>query len=65
MSAPDSALLEEATVIPLREAYLCTDCNFVGNSATSCPACASGALLCLASVLDREGAEEGTNGQAA
>ncbi len=40
--------------IPLTAAYLCQDCNAVGNCATNCPACASGVLLGLAGVLDRE-----------
>jgi hypothetical protein len=41
--------------IPLMSAYLCQDCDCVGNSSTSCPACASRSLLGLASVLNREG----------
>jgi len=40
--------------IPLAAAYLCQDCNSVGNCAMQCPACASGVLLSLATVLDRE-----------
>jgi hypothetical protein len=40
--------------IPLRTAYLCQDCNAVGNDAHQCPACASAALLNLACVLDRK-----------
>jgi len=40
--------------IPLLSAYLCQDCNSVGNCSRQCPACASGVLMCLASVLDRE-----------
>jgi hypothetical protein len=43
--------------IPLSSAYLCQDCDAVGNSAMQCPACASGVLLGLAGVLDRK--EEG------
>lgn len=39
--------------IPLNRAYLCQDCNAVGNSAMHCPACASEVLLGLASVFDR------------
>lgn len=39
--------------IPLMSAYLCQDCDCVGNSANHCPACASTALLNLASVLNR------------
>lgn len=40
--------------IPLRGAYLCQDCNAVGNCAMTCPACASTVLLGLAGVLNRE-----------
>lgn len=44
-----------ATLIhfPLNLAYLCQDCNAVGNDPTHCPACASKALMGLALVLDR------------
>lgn len=40
--------------IPLRAAYLCQDCDSIGNSAVRCPACASEVLLGLSAVLDRE-----------
>jgi len=40
--------------IPLANAYLCQDCNCVGNCAKQCPACASAVLMGLAGVLDRE-----------
>jgi hypothetical protein len=40
--------------MPLTRAYLCQDCNCVGNCAEQCPACASAALIGLASVLNRE-----------
>ena len=43
--------------IPLKSAYLCQDCDCVGNSATHCPACASTALMNLAAVLNRNEAE--------
>jgi hypothetical protein len=39
--------------IPLSSAYLCQDCNCVGNCATQCPACASVVLLGLAGILNR------------
>ena len=39
--------------MPLTSAYLCQDCNCVGNCAMQCPACASTALMGLAAVLDR------------
>jgi len=44
--------------IPLASAYLCQDCNSVGNCARQCPACASVVLLSLAGVLDRTSEEE-------
>ena len=44
--------------IPLASAYLCQDCSCVGNCAMQCPACASGVVLALARVLDREAAEK-------
>jgi len=40
--------------IPLSCAYLCPDCNCIGNCAEHCPVCASPILLALANVLDRE-----------
>jgi hypothetical protein len=40
--------------IPLTAAYLCQDCDCVGNSSMRCPACASEVLLGLAGVLDRK-----------
>jgi hypothetical protein len=40
--------------MPLTSAYLCQDCNCVGNCARQCPACASEALIGLAGVLNRE-----------
>jgi hypothetical protein len=40
--------------IPLSSAYLCPDCNCIGNCAEHCPVCASPILLALANVLDRE-----------
>jgi hypothetical protein len=39
---------------PLKSAYLCQDCNAVGNNAMNCPACASSVVMNLASVLDRD-----------
>ena len=44
--------------IPLSSAYLCQDCNCIGNCASQCPACASEVLLSLAGVLNRESEEE-------
>jgi len=44
--------------IPIGSAYLCADCNSIGNNSQRCPACASTVLLNLAGVLDREVEEE-------
>lgn len=46
--------------IPLASAYLCQDCECIGNCATTCPACASRALLALACVLNRDEAMSDT-----
>jgi len=43
---------------PLDSAYLCQDCNSVGNNSRTCPACASAVLMSLATVLDREAIAE-------
>lgn len=43
-----------SAAIPLESAYLCLDCSCVGESAIRCPACASEALMGLATVLDRD-----------
>jgi hypothetical protein len=40
--------------IPLKSAYLCQDCDSIGNCAVRCPACASEVLLGLSAILDRE-----------
>jgi predicted RNA-binding protein with PUA domain len=46
--------LQKLQHIPLKFAYLCQDCNAIGNSSRQCPACASEVLLSLAVVLNRE-----------
>jgi len=43
--------------MPLAHAYLCQDCNCVGNCAVQCPACASEALMGLDTVLNRKDEE--------
>jgi len=45
---------EPRQYIPLTKAYLCQDCDSVGNSSMHCPACASNVLLGLAGVFDRK-----------
>ena len=44
--------------MPLTAAYLCQDCDSVGNSSTQCMACASEVLMGLAAVLDRQVVEK-------
>ena len=44
--------------MPLTRAYLCQDCNSIGNCSVHCPACGSHALMGLAGVLNREPQEE-------
>lgn len=44
--------------IPLKYAYLCPDCNAIGNCSTQCPACASRVVMGLSAILDRETAAE-------
>ncbi len=50
--------------MPLTRAYLCQDCDCIGNCAEQCPACASQALIGLAGVLNREPEEEVQQGLA-
>jgi len=40
--------------IPLTSAYLCPNCNTIGNCYSQCPACAGAVLIGLATVLDRK-----------
>lgn len=39
---------------PLSSAYLCQDCNSIGNNANQCPACASEVLMSLSAILNRD-----------
>lgn len=41
-------------MIPLRDAILCTDCNWITESRVGCARCGSGSVLSLSKVLDRE-----------
>ncbi len=50
----EPSLCSEPVHIPLDAAYVCLDCNSVGNCAMQCPACASTMLMGLAGVLNRE-----------
>ena len=50
----DQPKTSESQHMPLEFAYLCPDCESVGNNARKCPACASTVLMCLSTVLNRE-----------
>ena len=52
----------EQQSMPLTEAYLCQDCDSVGNSSMQCMACASEVLMGLAAVLDRNVVEKKMHG---
>jgi hypothetical protein len=57
MSSPVEAVAKypELALIPLREAYLCAECDVIGNDATYCWACGCTSLLTLAAVLKEKG----------
>jgi hypothetical protein len=42
-----------ANFINLAEAYLCSDCEAVGNSANRCPRCQSSALIAITRAIPR------------
>ena len=42
---------EKVALIPLREAYLCAECDVIGNDSTHCWACGCTSLLLLINVL--------------
>ena len=42
---------KEPVFLPLRDAYLCSGCSAIGNSANRCPACLSDALLAVARII--------------
>jgi len=44
---------EARQYFPLANAYLCQDCDSVGNNSMHCPACGSGVLMVLASIFGR------------
>jgi hypothetical protein len=43
----------EPQFMSLASAYLCQDCDSVGNNSMHCPMCSSSVLMGLARVLDR------------
>jgi hypothetical protein len=43
---------------PLNNAYLCQDCDSIGNNSMHCPACASDVLMALKGVLNRKQASK-------
>jgi hypothetical protein len=51
--------LRASVHMPLSSSYLCQDCASVHNCPTQCPACASAAIIALATVLNRNAAQPG------
>lgn len=47
------ATARELTFIDLAEAYLCTDCEALGNCAMQCPRCQSTALIAVTRAIPR------------
>lgn len=45
--------MRETTFINLAEAYLCTDCEALGNCAKCCPRCQSEALIAISRAIPR------------
>jgi hypothetical protein len=46
---------------PLTSAYLCQDCNSIGNNSMRCLACASDVLMSLGGVLNPQHASKSMN----
>jgi hypothetical protein len=46
---------------PLTSAYLCQDCDTIGNNSMHCPACASDVLMSLEGVLNPKHASKAGN----
>jgi len=47
-------MIAELLHMPLDEAYLCLDCNAVGNCGTECAACKSSHVFAIQKWLDRK-----------
>lgn len=45
--------MQQSTFMNLADAYLCTDCEAVGNSASHCPRCQSTALIAITRAIPR------------
>ena len=48
----------EVSLIPLKQAYLCPNCEMIGNCSSRCLGCANPHVINLASILDRRTEEE-------
>lgn len=52
-------MTKRPTIIKLTNAYLCANCDVIGDSAVLCPTCASGTgIMALVSLLNRTQKEE-------
>jgi hypothetical protein len=45
--------MQQPTFVNLAEAFLCSDCEAVGNSARRCPRCQSEALFAVSRAIPR------------
>ncbi len=54
MKPPNAAELQQVLTghLPLTNAVLCLDCNNISDANQQCPACSSGALMNLSTVLN-------------
>lgn len=53
LTEQEAAIMFEPTFVNLADAYLCADCEAVGNSANRCPRCQSDALLAITRAIPR------------
>lgn len=53
LSAESRSFPRKPTFINLGEAYLCSECEAVGNSANRCPRCQSSALIAITRAIPR------------
>lgn len=45
--------MQQSTFVNLADAYLCTDCEAIGNSGSHCPRCQSTALIAISRAIPR------------
>lgn len=53
--------MAEMVHMPLARAWLCGDCDSIGNCAEHCPACAEGSLVAMITLINRDPVAERQN----